>query len=48
LRIEYQLDDGTLVTVSSPAAAAGPAAVIAALEQALDRARQEQGRGQAA
>jgi ParB family chromosome partitioning protein len=47
-RIEYQLDDGTLVSVSSPAADTGTEAVIAALEQALDRARQEQGRGQAA
>jgi ParB family chromosome partitioning protein len=47
-RIEYRLDDGTTVTISSPAAASGPEAVIAALEQALDRARQGRGRDQAA
>ena len=47
-RIEYRLDDGTSVTVSSPAAAGGQEAVIAALEQALQLARQGQGRGQAA
>jgi ParB family chromosome partitioning protein len=47
-RIEYRLDDGTTVTVSSPAAAGGPDTVIAALEQALDRARRGQGRGHAA
>jgi ParB family chromosome partitioning protein len=46
--IEYRLDDGTCVTISSPAAAAGPDAVVAALERALERARQERGRGQAA
>jgi ParB family transcriptional regulator, chromosome partitioning protein len=47
-RIEYRLDDGTSVTVSSPAAAGGQEAVIAALEQALQLARQGQGRGRAA
>jgi ParB family transcriptional regulator, chromosome partitioning protein len=47
-RLEYRLDDGTTVTISSPAAVGGPEAVIAALEQALDRVRQGQGRGQAA
>jgi ParB family transcriptional regulator, chromosome partitioning protein len=47
-RIEYRLDDGTSVTISSPAAGDGQEAVIAALEQALNLARQGQGRGQAA
>jgi ParB family chromosome partitioning protein len=47
-RIEYRLDDGTCVTISSPAAAGGLDAVISALEQALDRARRGEGHGQAA
>lgn len=47
-RAEYRLDDGTSVSVSGPAAGAGIDAVIAALELALDRARHERGRGQAA
>jgi ParB family chromosome partitioning protein len=46
-KVEYHLDDGTMVTVSGPAAA-DPAGVVAALEQALARAQQGQGRGQAA
>lgn len=47
-RVEFRLEDGTSVTVSTPAAAGGPDAVISALEQALDRARRGEGRGQAA
>jgi ParB family chromosome partitioning protein len=47
-KIEYRLEDGTSVTVSGPAAAGGADAIIAALEQAIERVRQGQGRGQAA
>ena len=45
---QYRLPDGTTVAVGGPAALAGPEAVVAALEAALELARQELGRGQAA
>lgn len=45
---QYRLDDGTTVSVGAPAALAGPEAVVNALERALEMARQEVGRGQAA
>jgi ParB family chromosome partitioning protein len=48
VRAEYRLDDGTTVSVKGPAAARDLDAVIAALERALEMARQERGRGQAA
>jgi hypothetical protein len=47
-RVEYRLDDGTSVTVSSPAADGGADAVIRALEQALELARRAKERGRAA
>ena len=47
-RAQYRLPDGTTVAVGGPAALAGPVAVVAALEAALELARQEVGRGQAA
>jgi ParB family chromosome partitioning protein len=47
-RAEYRLDDGTVVSVAGPAVGSGQDAVIAALELALDRARKERGREQAA
>lgn len=47
-RAQYRLPDGTTVAVGGPAALAGPAAVVAALEAALELARHELGRGQAA
>ena len=47
-RAEYRLEDGTTVSVTGPAAAKGSDGVIAALELALELAREERGRGQAA
>jgi len=47
-RAEYRLEDGTTVSVTGPAAAKGSDEVIAALELALELAREERGRGQAA
>jgi ParB family chromosome partitioning protein len=47
-RAQYRLPDGTTVAVGGPAALAGPEAVVAALEAALELARLELGRGQAA
>jgi ParB family chromosome partitioning protein len=47
-RTEYRLDDGTVVSLTGPAVAAGPDAVIAALELALEQARKERGREAAA
>jgi ParB family chromosome partitioning protein len=44
----YRLDDGTTVSVSAPASAAGPDAIISALERALELARQERGKDRAA
>ena len=47
-RAAYRLDDGTTVSISAPAAAAGLDAVISALERALELSRQQRGRDQAA
>jgi ParB family chromosome partitioning protein len=47
-RVEYRLDDGTSVAVSSPAADGGADAVIRALEQAIELARRATERGRAA
>jgi len=45
---KYRLADGSIVTVAGPAARAGHVAIIEALEAALEIARHEVGRGQAA
>jgi len=47
-RAEYRLDDGSIVLVSGPAVTNGPNGIVAALERALEMARQESGSGQAA
>lgn len=45
---QYVLDDGTTVSVNGPAAHGGPEAIVEALEQALEQARRNIGRIQAA
>jgi ParB family transcriptional regulator, chromosome partitioning protein len=45
---QFRLGDGTTVSVGAPAAQAGPAAIVAALQAALELATREAGRGEAA
>ncbi len=45
---QFRLADGTTVSVGGPAAKSGPEAVVAALQAALELAKRESGRGQAA